>query len=96
MYGIPIQLHAQEEIGYTASNYSGVQGLFLNPAKGCDYKLFLDVNLLGLDVFVHINFVYNDRVNFYLWYNIKTGLSELSLNEKAKYKKAKVPVKITR
>jgi hypothetical protein len=95
LFGIPFHLHAQEEIGYTASNYSGVQGLFLNPAKGCDSKLFLDVNLLGLDVFVHNNFVFYDRENFFLWKNIKTGFPDLAFNEKASAKRAQVLLNIT-
>jgi hypothetical protein len=94
-HGISSHLYAQEEIGYTASNYSGAQGLFLNPAKGCDSKLFLDINLVGLDLFVHNNFVFYDRENFFLWKNIKTGFPDLTFNEKASAKRAQVLLNIT-
>ena len=86
---------AQEEIGYTASNYSGVQGLFLNPAKGCDSKMFIDVNIIGLDLFVHNNYVHYAAKDFYLWKNINTGFPELSDNIKPVYKTAQVALNVT-
>lgn len=88
-------LVAQEEIGYSTSNYSGIQGLFLNPAKGCDSRMFVDVNLLGLDVFVHNNYVYLARDQFYLWKNIQTGFPSLSINNREGYKRAQIILNVT-
>ncbi len=86
---------SQEEIGYTPSNYSGVQGLFLNPAKGCDAKTFVDVNIIGLDLFVHNNYVHYAAKDFYLWKNISTGFPELVDNTKPGYKRAQVALNVT-
>jgi hypothetical protein len=87
--------YSQEEIGYTASNYSGVQGLFLNPAKGCDSKTFVDVNIVGLDIFVHNTYVNYAAKDFYLWKNISTGFPDLSDNTKPGYKRAQVALNVT-
>jgi hypothetical protein len=90
-----VSAFSQEEIGYTPSNYSGVQGLFLNPAKGCDSKVFLDVNLVGLDLFVHNNYVHYDKNQFYLWKNINTGFPNLSFNSKTNSKTAQIALNVT-
>ena len=49
---------AQDEMGYINSNYAGVNGLMLNPSFSVDSKLFVDIHLVGLDVFVHNNFAF--------------------------------------
>lgn len=92
---IALYLKAQEEIGYTPSNYSGVQGLFLNPAKGTDAKTFLDVNLIGLNVFFHNNYIYFDRSEFYLWRNINTGFPDLKDNTKDEIKQVQLALQGT-
>ena len=92
---LSVNVFSQEEIGYTASNYSGVQGLFLNPAKGVDSKTYFDFNLIGLDLFVHNNYVLYKASEFYLWKNIKTEFPKLADNTTNVYKKAQVVLNVT-
>ncbi|MGA3013313.1 MAG: DUF5723 family protein [Bacteroidales bacterium] len=63
---------SQEMFGATLGNYSGVNGLQLNPSSILGSKTFLDVNLLALDVSLQNNFVYMDKTQYKL-YNFFTS-----------------------
>lgn len=51
-------LFAQEQTGLRLGNYSGVNGLLLNPASGIAGKLNWDVNLVSTGIFFENNFGY--------------------------------------
>jgi len=57
---------SQEMFGVTLGNYSGVNGLELNPSSMLGSKTYLDVNLLAADVFFQNNFVYMDKTQYKL------------------------------
>lgn len=48
----------QEMTGYVHSNYAGITGSFINPASILNSKLYLDINLIGLQLHVDNNYVY--------------------------------------
>jgi hypothetical protein len=58
--------YSQEMLGATLGNYSGVNGLQLNPASMAGSKPYLDINLLAMDVFVQNNFLYMDKHEYRL------------------------------
>jgi hypothetical protein len=49
---------SQEMFGTTLGNYSGVNGLQLNPSSMLGSKPYLDINFLAMDVSLQNNFVY--------------------------------------
>lgn len=51
-------LSAQENLGATLSNYSPTSGILLNPSSSADSKAFIDLNLVGLGLFVNNNYAY--------------------------------------
>jgi hypothetical protein len=53
--------YGQEMFGTTLGNYSGVNGIQLNPSSMVGSRTYLDINLLALDVFVQNNFLYMDK-----------------------------------
>lgn len=57
-------LHAQEMLGTTLGNYSGVNGIQLNPASMLSSKSYLDINLIGADVFFDNNYLYLDKKQY--------------------------------
>jgi hypothetical protein len=59
-------IYGQEMLGATLSNYSGVYGIRLNPSSMTGSKAYLDINLLGMDVFVQNNFIYMDKHEYRL------------------------------
>lgn len=54
---------SQELWGYANSNYSGIMGLHLNPAKIIGTPYQWEVNILGADVFYDNNYVYLPRLS---------------------------------
>ncbi|HTX87578.1 MAG TPA: DUF5723 family protein [Bacteroidales bacterium] len=54
----------QEMLGMTLGNYAGVNSLQLNPSAMYHSKVYLDVNLLGLDVFFQNNYLYIDNAEY--------------------------------
>lgn len=57
---------AQEMLGYAPGNYAGITGAFLNPSSILDSKLYLDINILGLQFNVDNNYIYlkSDEYSF--------------------------------
>ena len=51
-------LHAQDCVGYSNSNYSGVNGIDLQPASIADSRFKLDVNAGSVSLFGFNNYVY--------------------------------------
>jgi len=66
-------VYSQEMFGATLGNYSGVNGLQLNPASMGGSKPYLDINLLALDVFAQSNFLYMDKHEYRLTGFFKSG-----------------------
>ncbi|MFH0866403.1 MAG: hypothetical protein V1904_09410, partial [Bacteroidota bacterium] len=59
-------LEAQEMLGIINSNYSGVNGLCMNPAYMADSKLYLDINILAPGASYQTNSTNNAFGNFRL------------------------------
>ncbi|MBL0342351.1 MAG: OmpA family protein [Bacteroidetes bacterium] len=51
-------LEAQDMLGYRNSNYSGIQGLGINPASIHTSRLDIDVNIIGLSATIENDFIY--------------------------------------
>lgn len=64
---------AQERVGMANSNYAGTTGMPLNPSSMVDSKAWLDINLIGVDVFAWNNFVYLGKNDFYVWDDVFSG-----------------------
>jgi hypothetical protein len=64
---------AQERVGVANSNYAGTLGVPLNPSSMVDNKVWLDVNIIGLDLFVWNNYTYYSKDDFYFWTNVPAG-----------------------
>jgi hypothetical protein len=61
-------------LGATLGNYSGVNGLQLNPSSMLGSKPYLDINLLAIDAFVQNNFVYMDKNEYHVTNFFKSGI----------------------
>jgi hypothetical protein len=51
-------------LGISLSNYAGSNGAFLNPSSIVGSKLYMDINLLTLDVFAENNYAYIHNEDF--------------------------------
>jgi hypothetical protein len=65
--------YSQEMFGATLGNYSGVNGLQLNPSSMLGSKVYLDINFLALDLFLQNNYMYLDRNEYRTTDFFKTG-----------------------
>lgn len=63
----------QERLGITNSNYSSTNSIFLNPVSSVDSKVFMQLNLLGLNTFAMSNIVYFPDINFYSFISLATN-----------------------
>jgi hypothetical protein len=54
----------QEMLGTVLGNYSGVNGIQLNPSSMQNSKTYLDINLLSGDFFVDNNYLYLDKQEY--------------------------------
>ena len=63
IFSTPAGVHAQELWGYANSNYSGIMGLHLNPAKILGVPYQWEVNVIGADVFYDNNYVYLPKLS---------------------------------
>ncbi len=59
-----IPVRAQEMFGLTTGNYSGINGVMLNPASMINSKLYMDVNIVGFDFALENNAVYIKNKDF--------------------------------
>ena len=86
---------AQERLGLANSNYAGTSGMPLNPSSMVDSKAWLDINLIGADVFAWNNFSYLSKGDYYVWDDVFQGNIPASLyktNGKQKHAAANVRV----
>jgi len=86
---------AQERLGLANSNYAGTTGMPLNPSSMVDSKAWLDINLVGADVFAWNNFSYFGKGDFYVWDDVFSGNIPTSLyrtNGKQKHAAANIRV----
>lgn len=67
------QAYSQDMFGATLGNYSGVNGLQLNPSSMLGSKPYLDINLLAMDVFVQNNFLYMNKQEYRFTNFFKSG-----------------------
>lgn len=51
------RLYAQQYIGFNSSNYSGITGIYENPANIADSRFLLDINLISADVNINNNYI---------------------------------------
>jgi len=54
----------QEMLGAVSGNYSGVTGLQMNPSSMQNSRIYLDISLLGADVFLQNNYLFQDRDDY--------------------------------
>ncbi|MCX6248278.1 MAG: DUF5723 family protein [Bacteroidetes bacterium] len=64
----------QEMLGVTLGNYSGVNGLQLNPSSLLSSKSYLSINLLAGDAFIQNNFIYMDKHEYKTTNFLRSGL----------------------
>jgi hypothetical protein len=55
---ISASLRAQEKLGITNSNYSSTNSIYLNPSSSVDSKTYMQLNLVGANVFFFNNIGY--------------------------------------
>lgn len=60
-------LMAQEMLGLSQSNYSGVHSILSNPAMLTNTRSYFDVNFIGLDFFAQNNFIYIPGNDYNVW-----------------------------
>lgn len=58
-------LSGQDMLGMVNSNYSGVYGVGLNPSNMVANRLYMDINLIGVQGFVENNYIYIQRDEFF-------------------------------
>ena len=68
--------HAQSFTGYSSCNYTGVTGVFFNPAYAADSRYHWDLNLVQVNASV-----YNDAVTYKLNSFTKNFNSDEMLNK---------------
>lgn len=49
--------HSQEYLGFVNSNYSGITGMYLNPANIADNRMKIDVSMVGMNFAVSNNYI---------------------------------------
>ena len=57
-------IEAQQMLGTTLGNYAGLSSLQLNPSALLNSKSYLDIQLLGMDVFVQNNYLYMKKSDY--------------------------------
>ena len=68
-----LRVTGQEMLGNVLGNYSGVNGIGLNPSSMNHSKAYLDVNLLGGDFFFQNNYLYIDSKDYRFTHFFQTG-----------------------
>jgi hypothetical protein len=64
---------AQYMLGTTLGNYAGVNSIQLNPSALHNSKSYLDIQLLGMDVFVQNNYLYMQKSDYRFSNFFKSG-----------------------
>ncbi|MDD4603102.1 MAG: DUF5723 family protein [Bacteroidales bacterium] len=57
-------VRGQEMLGMTLGNYAGINGIQLNPSSLHNSKTYLDVQIIGLDIFEDNNAIYIDKKDY--------------------------------
>ncbi|MCX6243146.1 MAG: DUF5723 family protein [Bacteroidetes bacterium] len=70
---VPDPAYTQEMFGATLGNYSGVNGLGLNPTSMLNSKAYLDINILALDEFIQNNYMYMAKEDYHFINFFKPG-----------------------
>jgi len=65
----------QEMLGMVNSNYSGVNGLIINPSSGLNTRYWLDINIAGAGVFARNNHLYIPNEDFWIFDLMKADFS---------------------
>lgn len=68
-----LPLVAQERYSLSVSNFSGINGVHLNPAATANSKIFVDVNLATFGFSVDNNFAFVHKEDFNFWNLIRTN-----------------------
>lgn len=55
---LPAVIAAQNRIGLTAGDYSGANGIIMNPSSGVNSRYHIDVQLAGAGVFIKNNYLF--------------------------------------
>ncbi|PLX11068.1 MAG: hypothetical protein C0598_09040, partial [Marinilabiliales bacterium] len=58
--------------GLTLGNYSGINSTLVNPAMMTHQHKFLDVNIIGADIFANNNFAYIPGKDYNMWDAVNT------------------------
>ena len=66
-------VRSQEMLGTTLGNYSGVNGLQMNPSSMLSSKTYLDIHLLSMDMFLQTNFLYFDKRDYHFTKFFQSG-----------------------
>jgi outer membrane protein OmpA-like peptidoglycan-associated protein len=72
-------VRSQDFLGYVTSNYSGITGVYLNPANVVESRMKVDVNLVGLNFAAANNYVGIKRSAFVHSGKLSKGLKNQSL-----------------
>jgi len=64
---VSIGVKSQEMLGLGFSNYSGISGKIINPAFLTGSKVYLDVNIAGVGIFLDNNFAYIPKDSTNIW-----------------------------
>lgn len=95
--------NAQELLGLTMGNYKGIAGNMVNPAGMTTNKVYLDINLVSVDMFFRNNIGYLPKEDFVIWDMFKSGYTyptygddknNLLFQENSKLKNATVNARI--
>jgi len=76
---------AQNKLGIANSNYSSTNSIYLNPSSSVDSRTYMQLNLVGLNVYAMTNLAYIP--NFSVWQVKKTGQIETPQISDIKLKK---------
>jgi hypothetical protein len=63
-YFLYFPLSGQEMLGTSLGNYSGINGVQLNPSAMHSSKTYLDIQFLGADAFLENNFLYQAKADY--------------------------------
>ncbi len=87
------QLQGQDDLGYSFSKYSGINGIYINPTNFLNSKIFVDVNLIGVGLFLHNNLAYLPKQTFAPAFSMFN--TQLSVNSSEVSKRGFFDLKIT-
>lgn len=82
---------AQDMLGLTLGNYAGINSLQLNPSAMNHSRQYLDVQIIGADVFFQNNYLYQAKEDYSFWhffqpgYQYPTHLESYGTEERAFY-----------